>query len=105
MPDEQKQVVVDELPNVADGQAVVNAVATDTQAIVDEGVGRIEQILSVQAERASTTSAVLLDESQWQVVADQLKFCSTSSMLCSFATMAVFGAVCAGHLVRGWRRG
>ena len=30
---------------------------------------------------------------------------STSSMLCSFATMAVFGAVCAGHLVRGWRRG
>ena len=49
MPDEQQQVVVDELPNVADGQAVVDAVATDTQAIVDDGVGRIEQNLSWSA--------------------------------------------------------
>lgn len=91
--------------DVADGQSVVDAVAQDTQNIADGVVTRVEQLLRQQSETVAETATVSVSAEQWESLEGFLRFTTTSMMLCCFATMAVFGAVCAGYLVKGWRRG
>lgn len=90
---------------VADGQQVVDAVATDTQNIVNGAVQQIGDMLAVQSDGAVDGETVVsVTDSQWSEISQQMRMASTAGLFTAFAVMMALGAVCAGYFVRGWRR-
>lgn len=91
---------------LVDGQSVVDAVAQDTQTVADSVVDRVEVLLREQSESSgSGDGEVVLSAAQWSELSGHMRFTATCGMLGAFASMAVFGALCAQLLVSGWRRG
>lgn len=90
---------------VADGQQVVDAVATDTQNIVNGAVQQIGEMLAVQSDGSvDGETVVTVTDAQWSEISQQLRMASTAGLFTAFAVMMALGAVCAGYFVRGWRR-
>lgn len=92
------------LQDVADGQSVVDAIAADNAALADDVVARVENMLQTQAE-GETSSSVTISDEQWTKVIEQMRYENTWGVMSCICTMAVFGAVVAQMLVKGWRRG
>lgn len=84
-------------------QAIVNAVAQDTQTIADESVRQLSEMLAANDQR-TTEGTVVLDDGQYGALMQELRLSTTLGLIGALASMAVFGAVCAGYLVQGWRR-
>lgn len=90
--------------DVADGQSVVDAVHADNQQLADDVVSRVENALQTQSESVSD-GTVYLAEDQWAKVIEQMRYQNTFGIMSCICMMAVFGAVVAQMVVKGWRRG
>ena len=101
MPENDLEQTVNQ--NVADGQSVVDAVAVDTQKIVNDAVDRMGVMLAAQAENAQTEQYTTIDDAQWSQLQTHLRAATTCAFFSAIAAMCVFGAVVSTNFVRGWR--
>ena len=101
MPENDLEQTVNQ--NVADGQSVVDAVAVDTQVIVNDAVDRIGVMLEEQSEGEQVTQYTTLDDAQWSQLQTHLRAATTCAFFSAVAAMCIFGAVISTNFVRGWR--
>lgn len=90
--------------DVADGQSVVDAVHADNAVLADEVVSRVSDLLQTQSD-GDVEGTVTLADDQWSKVIEQMRYSNTFGIMSCICTMAVFGAVVAQLVVKGWRRG
>lgn len=91
--------------DVADGQSVVDAVHADNAALADDVVSRVNDMLLQAQSDGDVESTVALSDDQWSKVIEQMRYQNTFGIMSCICTMAVFGAVVAHMVVKGWRRG
>lgn len=101
MPEQDLEQTVTQ--NVADGQSVVDAVAADTQAIVNDAVDRMGIMLAEQSEGEQVEQYTTIDDAQWSQLQTHLRAATTCAFFSAVAAMCVFGAVVSTNFVRGWR--
>ena len=100
MPEQEQQTQVTE--NVTDGQSVVDAVAVDTQNIVNDAVEQLGVMLATQGE-SEQQEYIEISDAQWSQLQTHLRATTTCALFSAIAAMCVFGAVVSTNFVRGWR--
>ena len=101
MPENDLEQTVNQ--NVTDGQSVVDAVAVDTQNIVNDAVDRMGVMLAEQSESERAVEYLTIDDAQWSQLQTHLRAATTCAFFSAIAAMCVFGAVVSTNFVRGWR--
>ena len=103
MPDDAQEQSTNELPNVVDGQSVVDSVYEDTSLLIDNAVRSLEETIVKSGEGQQASQSI--SEDQWQQILSYQQLTATLGFMAVVGVWCVAGAVLGALVVRGWRRG